>query len=782
MESGKVLYRLAESSCVTQRSAAAAWAAAGCWIMATRPSFRPRPIDPSRPLPILRTCKDLKNADDVVVSRALPQVGTGVEAAELEERHLQQALLASVYGEDAKNSKSFDIPIPVFETVEPPACPSKSSFVRPPDVYIMFDKSDEDLENSMVDYDGDHVDEAFVTKYNIAHKKQSIPLDMDGLERGMDALEKIQGRILAEEEDALDVDLTLKPDPKKGASAAAAAAAAVAAAKKKRVETKDSLLQFSQVRSELVATLPTCTDTGRREIHAYWVDRRLAHGDPFHRLYIKAPATDDPNPGVAFRPRGREDGGGGRRMNTYENFKRARILREEFDVLRNVMQSVLSRERTKADELALSALHTRMQCVASGGPRLALLSRNICVAEKEGYSVGDGDAKIAISCRGLGVDLPASVEAELNRMPFGPDKKQKKLKRKGTGIVANRTEAKLGGTSATFGSAGTVLGDSSQNGATDGRGSRPQASILSQPNGVDSYGFDDHGNRFLKHMRYFAGGFMNYGVCPYDHRVFAAASERNTVKDHPCEPKPFMVPAANVKLGRPVQSYRLGGKVRPRQTTNHDAFRAPSSSHPAPYVNSKSQEDALEFGRKRHLGPKFGANVSKRKRRPIKVRGRVGRGGRVILDRVVFEPERGVKAASYPASVEMGGVFTAGLPLESANHVASDDIGYGILGRVNDLAVSVEDRALVGPLQPMVDHAQGCRDSEGRIVYWPSRKAARAKELQAKFAQREVASVGERKQVLASGGLPEPEYLRNMPAYACRSNPLVEVVDVIQSD
>lgn len=730
----------------------------------------------------MRTSKDLRNADDVVVSRALPQVGTGVEAAELEERHLQQALLASVYGEDAKNSKSFDIPIPVFETVEPPSCRSQSSFVRPPDVYIMFDKSDEDLENSMVDYDGDHVDEAFVAKYNIAHKKQQIPLDMDGLERGIDALEKVQGRVLAEEEDTEGVEQTLKPDPKKGSSAAAAAAVAAAAAKKKRKETSDSLLQFSQVRSELVATLPTCTDTGRREIHAYWIERRLAHGGPFHRLYIKAPTTDDPDPGVAFRPRGREDGGGGRRMNTYENFKRARHLREEFDVLRNLMQCVLNRERLKAEELSLSALHTRLQCVATGGARLALLSRNVCVAEKEGYSIGDADAKIAISCRGLGVALPPNIEAELHRLPFGPDKRQKKLKRKSTGVVANRTEAKLGGSSASFGGAGTVLGDSSQSGTTDGKGSRPHASILSQPNGVDSYGFDDHGNRFLKHMRYFAGGFMNYGVCPYDHRVFAAASERNTVKDHPCEPKPFMFPAANVKFARPASSCRSGGKVRPRQSSVVGFAREPSSSHLGASGSLRPRDDASELPR-RPLGSKFGANVSKRKRRPMKVRGRIGRGGRIILDRVVFEPERGVKAASYPASVEMGGVFTAGLPLESANRVAAEDIDSCNLGRIDDLAMSVEDRALVGPLQPMVEQSQGHRDSEGRLVYWPSRKSARANELlQAKVAQSKIPSQSDEERGTSATVAPGAEYLRNMPAYARRLAPRVEVVDVIESD
>lgn len=760
------------------RGSAAARAAASPNEMATRPSFRPRPIDSSRPLPILRTSKDLRHADDVVVSRALPQVGTGVEAAELEERHLQQALLASVYGENAKNSKSFDIPIPVFENVATPACPIKAAFVRPPNAYIMFDKSDEDLESSFVDYDGDHIDESFVAKYNIAHKKQPIPLDMDGLETAMDALEKLQGRTLAEEEDTMEAEVVGKSDPKKGASAAATAAAAVAAAAAaKKKETRETLLQFSQMRSELVATLPTCTDIGRRELHAHWVDRRLAHGSPFHRLYIKAPATNDPNPGVAFRPRGREDGGGGRRMNTYENFKRARLLRDEFEVLRGVMESVLSRERLKAEQLALSALQTRVHCVASGGARLASISRNIVAFEREGFSIGDGDAKIAVSCRGLGADLPLNVESELNRMPFGPEKaKTKKTKRKSVGGGANRADGKVGVPSATIGDAGSALGDAGQHGATDGKGLRPQAALLSQANHVDSYGFDDHGNRFLKHMRYFAGGFMNYGVCPYDHRVFAAASERNTVKDHPREPKPFSFPASNMKFGRRGQA--IGGKLRPRQSVKQTT--APSQQPwSSPFSGSSDVcHDAHVVGRKRLLGSDFGSNVSKRIRRPIKVRGRVGRGGRVFMDRVAFEPERGVKAASYPASVEMGGVFTAGLPLEVADRVAAEEVGYGTLGYIDDLVGSAEDRALIGPLQPMVKLARGHRGADGHIVYWPSRKAACVEEAsQSEIEAGYNASSAREHTDSRSQHASNAEDLRKMPTYASRALPLVEILD-----
>jgi len=50
-----------------------------------RPSFRPRPIDLNKPLPIVKTTKDLKHDEDnVAVARALPAMATGVDPTEEE--------------------------------------------------------------------------------------------------------------------------------------------------------------------------------------------------------------------------------------------------------------------------------------------------------------------------------------------------------------------------------------------------------------------------------------------------------------------------------------------------------------------------------------------------------------------------------------------------------------------------------------------------------------------------------------------------------------------------
>jgi hypothetical protein len=261
---------------------------------------------------------------------------------------------------------------------------------------------------------------------------------------------------------------------------------------------------------------------------------------------------------------------------------------------------------------------------------------------------------------------------------------------------------------------------------------------------------------------------MNYGVCPYDHRVFTAASERNTVKELPAEPKPFLYPHPGVKFG--------------------NALSLPPSDHPHRSRGGKSGGG----GKYRRLGltsanasnpspgPDYGKGASKRRQRPIKVRGRVGRGGRIILDRVIFEPERGVKAASYPASVEMGGVYTAGLPLEAAERVVSEGFDHGYLGSVKDLGLgpgrSLTERTLIEPLAPMVNLSEGTIGGDGRMVYWPSLKRRRM--IASTRCGEDVSEAPMSADSHAFWRVSsKDERLRRLPAYAPRNMPLVQDAD-----
>lgn len=671
----------------------------------SRPSFRPRPIDLTKPLPIIKTSKDLRNEDDVVVNRALPTIATGVDPAEEEERHLQQALMASVFGEDKRPPAN--IPIPITDPVEPPAIPGPP-FHRP-EQYIMFDKSDHDLEDACVDYDADHVDEQFVFRINKA-KPNSSPLNMDALERAMDAMEKAQGR----------------------------------------AENQNILVPYATVRSTLTDIAGSCPESIRRELHNHWHARRTERGSPFLRLYQTAPDPGNNDPSVAFRPRDREAlAGAGRRMNTYDNFRRATILREELKRLVVVLDQVVERETQKAQQLGVRLLQQRVALTSDGGPRMESVNRAIFSGEQEPVVVyGPPQMQVMVPCRNL--RLPPEIDVVLRRLgASAAEKAAKKARRKAVPKHSDKNR-----------SSRDQLGVSAN--------SNQRATSGGLSTSVDTFGYDEHGNKFLKHMRYFAGGFMNYGVSPYDHRVFAAASERNTVRVQPREPRPVVFPGPNVRFGtlRDVERREQGGKIGRSLITTGDV-----------------RADILA-GRKRKHRESFQPSTSpaRKIRRTFCTRARVGRGGRVMLDRVIFERERGVKAASYPASVEMGGVYTAGIPLDAAKKTARI-VRQGAMGDILALGGGFADeetsstdsseglalaRKLIPPLKPILQLNSGIGVKPDVVNYWPRRKHG-GKGHSGKRGGGLARQIEESREMQDDW----EESRRTLPAYAPRDKPLV---------
>lgn len=675
----------------------------------SRPSFRPRPIDLTKPLPIIKTSKDLRNEDDVVVNRALPTIATGVDPAEEEERHLQQALMASVFGESKRPPAN--IPIPVTEAVDPPVIPGPS--FRRPEQYIMFDKSDHDLEDACVDYDADHVDQSFVDQINKA-KPNNTPLDMDVLERAMDAMEKAQGRS----------------------------------------DSGATLIPYATVRQTLASLdiAGSHPESTRRELHNHWHKRRTERGVPFLRLYQPAPLPNNNDPSVAFRPRDKDNmAGAGRRMNTYDNFRRATILRDELKQLVKVLDCVFDRETQKAQLLGLQLLQQRVALTANGGPRMESVNRAMFSGEQEPVVVyGPPQLQVLVPCRNL--RLPAEIEVVFKRLgATAAEKAAKKARRRATSRNADKSRT-------------------SRDQAGQAAGANQRTSAGSISSGVDTFGYDDMGNKFLKDMRFFAGGFMNYGVSPYDHRVFAAASERNTVRVNPRDPRPVLFPGPQVRFGtlRDTDRRHYGAKIGDTNITT-DEIRADISE-----------------GRKRMPGDSFQQSNSpvRKVRRKFYTRARVGRGGRVMLDRVVFQRERGVKAASYPASVEMGGVYTAGIPLDAATKTSST-VRHGGMGDILALGAGIDEeeeessstesseglalaRKLIPSLKPIMRLNPGIGVQPDVVNYWPRRRHG-GKSRGGKRGRGQPRAPNER----AGTANNWDEHRKSLPAYAPRDKQLV---------
>lgn len=675
----------------------------------SRPSFRPRPIDLAKPLPIIKSSKDLRNEDDVVVNRALPTIATGVDPAEEEEQHLKQALLASVLGE-------VDIPIPVVHKVEPPKMPQLGGpFKRPAAAYIVFDRSDDDIEHATIDYDADFEDEAFVAKFNKDHplpeKTKQIPLSIGLMEKAMDVLEKAQGR--SENEDK-------------------------------------NLVTYATVRASLSEAMPTFSDLCRRQAFAHWSSRRQKHPASFLRFYQKQPAAQDPNPAVAFRPRDKDAHLAGRRMNTYENFLRAAALRAELDDLRSILKYVVTRDRIKLELSSVTVLQSRLAMLRNGGPRLEIAARrSLHTSRDRVVLIGDPPHQTALPARDLFLPT-AYVLQELPAEGFGVERIKRTVRKGG------RDAKRLGDASAA--------------------GGRPR-SALGSPVGVDAFGFEDHATRFLKHMRYFAGGFMNYGVSPYDHRIFTAASERNTVRDLPRSPAPVTLP------GPAVPFAQLPGATERRIAAALEAYRPPRPGGKTGFKGTRDPAAAAALAR---TAPKAGRSSSTPKRgRSMRVRGRVGRGGRIIFDRVSYERERGVKAASYPCSVEKGGVYTGGIPFEAASRVVqthkNGDLGDIDLLRPRGLEEGATSEArddvftaLAAPLEPVSHLNKGVVTSSGEVDYWPHRRT-RAERLPLGVAEEAGVTKAKKK----TGGFFESlkESLRALPAFKRVVEPLVEIIE-----
>jgi len=398
-----------------------------------------------------------------VVARALPVLATGVDKVEEAETHLQQALLASMLGDD-RRKLNLEIPVPVVNEVS-----LKDQIIvggyKQPSGYVRFHLSDIHAEDGVPEYEADFVDENWLEKYNESHS-DGHPVTLDSFEVAFDKLEKAQG-------------------------------------------FKSELLPYSSVRQHLVHF---AGEDGKKSMYEHWAERRRKRKCSFLRLFQRPPEPHDINPAVAFRPREQESSGNKlrARSNTYDNFKKAVTLRRDFERARTLLEQQSKRERIKKDLLLATLAWQRKKAELSLIAPKLLSSFEGTRKKRRLHSLNDGES-------GLSKKKWAS--------------------------------------------------------------------------GADTDGFDDSGSRFLKHVRYFAGGFAANGVSPFDHRVFAAASTRNTAQEKTSRtlkyPRnlSFVRPSGPVPDGIPVRArFGRGGRIIFDRTREEDGRVEADSSfyqHPS---------------------------------------------------------------------------------------------------------------------------------------------------------------------------------------------------------
>eukprot|EP00871_Galdieria_phlegrea_P003353 jgi/Galph1/4018/GphlegSOOS_G2660.1 len=499
----------------------------------SRPSFRPRPIDLNRPLQIIRSYKDFPVQEELLSTRGLPVVETGVDPSEQEERHLQQALLASLL-KDERRKHEIEIPVPVVHE----RCELEVSSVKTvhrPKEYIQ--EVNDDISSFLVLYEATEADEDFVSTLNANTK--DFQLTLSDFEVVIDRLERLQG-------------------------------------------TESELLSFSQMKEGL-RSLRDIPDYLKEEIYKYWLKLRKERTEPLLRIFRKPPSVDDPNPALAFRPREHEYSTIRGTENTYEAYKKAVRMRRDFEKLRMIVEQVVKRERLKREHLSYNIILCRL-AVAQINPKMAMVIRQSCSNENDLVSIYDrhlagvngSDTGRLVMIPLTGIHLPPDIRKVLFGGRGGVDRSKKQRKRKRPAPNSVHLELDLK------------------------KENMDSMDVLDD--GFDELGFDEAGQRFIKNMKYFSGNFASNGVNPYDYRVFEAAARRNTAKN--------LRDSYNIRLPNDVP---------------------------------------------------FCSPVSHWKLENSCFRGRLGRGGRIVFDRVIENPNTNVCLENF----SIDGNDTQYLPIEN---------------------------------------------------------------------------------------------------------------------
>eukprot|EP01112_Ceratiomyxa_fruticulosa_P005894 TRINITY_DN1670_c0_g1_i1.p1 TRINITY_DN1670_c0_g1~~TRINITY_DN1670_c0_g1_i1.p1 ORF type:complete len:379 (+),score=85.53 TRINITY_DN1670_c0_g1_i1:236-1372(+) len=265
---------------------------------ATLGSFRPRPIDLSKAIPVIH-----KEIDDAEVHRSVPSFPSGMEPEEEEEAHIASAIAASL-DMTSENKQIVDIPIPIVNLVEDyDQFDDPLPFTQGTHPIFYPDQTQEEIDMK-IEYDMDTEDESWLQSHNKTLTDRSLFLNEDNFELIVDRCEK-------EAEYRPKEPLT--------------------------IQKLGSLCKG--IRSNSLAAVLT-----------YWQGKRERRKNSSQiRRFLKPPAHDDPSPYVAFRPRGREKKLKTYRKNDQPSLLRMKKLRLEVERGRTLLEMVKKREKMKQD-------------------------------------------------------------------------------------------------------------------------------------------------------------------------------------------------------------------------------------------------------------------------------------------------------------------------------------------------------------------------------------------------------------------------------------------------
>lgn len=307
-------------------------------------SFRPRAIDIEKKIPVLH--EELE--DDEFTIRTMPQLETGMEDEEAQEKHIQEAIkaleLASLHSE--LKMKLPDIPTPHVVVLENDR--GRSKFSRPSNYIREVDRTFDEEE-----YDMEGTDFEWLDDFNKNRKK---PISQDTFEIIVRKIEYAQARYKQpeSEEQPTPSNSKAKKKPKKPV-------------KLTEEQIRASLMPlefcFEQLRQERIPGNPDLDAIGK--VYSHWVERRVKKGRPLLPSLVPDADPNDQNPFIAFRPRPET-------LKKFKNIarndkaalKKLKSLRSDLDQARVLLEHVEKRERVKKAQIGNMGLIFEKNVVA----------------------------------------------------------------------------------------------------------------------------------------------------------------------------------------------------------------------------------------------------------------------------------------------------------------------------------------------------------------------------------------------------------------------------------
>ncbi|KAK3132415.1 hypothetical protein QOZ80_6AG0521120 [Eleusine coracana subsp. coracana] len=296
----------------------------------SRPSFRPRPLDIHKKLPILKSVREFEDDDQLYAPATAARAGVLLRHSGAELTSSAASNTAEGEGNQPSNKKNIqEIPTPQFDNVDTYERDYTRTFAQPT-CYIRGRGARAEI-GEFVEYDLDNEDEDWLEDFN-NERKNLNPEKLEVLLFKLEILDhKARERAGAITPTFIGpVPVLLQPD------------------------TAMEALQYLSVRYAVF-----------QAVYNYWKAKRERWQKPILRRLQPPPPVNDTNPYNVFRPREKAHRLHTRRMQRRENniqsFEKLRLVRRNLEQAKTLMEALIKREETKREAMECQVNLQRVQ-------------------------------------------------------------------------------------------------------------------------------------------------------------------------------------------------------------------------------------------------------------------------------------------------------------------------------------------------------------------------------------------------------------------------------------